>query len=74
MADTKIKLKISGMHCISCAMNIDGELEDTQGVKESTTNYVKAQTEVKFDPGKITEKKVIEIIKKVGYTAISTEG
>ncbi len=73
MADTKVKLKISGMHCTSCAMNIDGELEDTEGVKESTTNYAKAQTEVKFDPGKITEKKVIEIIKKVGYAAINAE-
>lgn len=73
MADIKIKLKITGMHCTSCAMNIDGELEDTEGIKESSTNYAKAQTEVKFDSEKITEKKVIEIIKKVGYTATLSE-
>lgn len=70
MADTKIKLKITGMHCISCAMNIDGELEDTEGVKESSTNYAKAQTEVKFDPNEINLEEIIKTIKKVGYDAI----
>lgn len=73
MADTKIKLKITGMHCTSCAMNIDGELEDTEGVKESSTNYAKSLTEVTFDPEKVNEKKVIEVIKKVGYTAVNTQ-
>lgn len=66
---TKVKFEITGMHCTSCAMNIDGELEDTEGVKESNTNYAKAQTEVTFDTDKLTHEKVISIIKKVGYTA-----
>ncbi len=65
----KIQLKITGMHCTSCAMNIDGELEDTEGVKQSNTNYAKSQTEITFDTDKITEKKVVSIIKKAGYTA-----
>ncbi len=58
------------MHCTSCAMNIDGELEDTDGVKSSTTNYAKQQTEVEFDEKKLTEEKVIAIIKSVGYSAV----
>lgn len=66
---TKLKLKIDGMHCTSCAMNIDGELEDTEGVKESNTNYAKQVTEVEFDESKIKVEKVIEIIKAVGYSA-----
>lgn len=66
----KIQLKIDGMHCTSCAMNIDGELEDTDGVKSSTTNYAKQQTEVEFDEKKLTEEKVIAIIKSVGYSAV----
>ena len=66
---TKNKFKIVGMHCASCAMNIDGELEDTEGVKQSNTNYAKQVTEVEYDEKKIDEKKVIEIIKSVGYSA-----
>ncbi len=65
----KILLKITNMHCVSCAMNIDGELEDTLGVAESNTNYAKSQTEVIFDPIKISEKKIISLIKNFGYTA-----
>lgn len=66
---TRLKLKIDGMHCTSCAMNIDGELEDSEGVRESNTNYAKQITEVEFDESKIKVEKVIEIIKSVGYTA-----
>ena len=57
------------MHCTSCAMNIDGELEDTEGVKESNTNYAKQHTEVEFDEGKINLQKIVSIIKSVGYSA-----
>jgi Cu+-exporting ATPase len=66
---TKLKLKIEGMHCTSCAMNIDGELEDTEGVKSSNTNYAKQHTEVEFDDSKINLQKIINIIKNVGYSA-----
>jgi Cu+-exporting ATPase len=64
--------KISGMHCTSCAMNIDGELEDTNGIKQSKTNYAKSLTEVEFDPEKVNDKAIVEIIKKVGYQANPT--
>jgi len=60
-----IKLNIFGMHCTSCAFNIDGELEDTEGVKESKTNYAKQQTEVVFDSEKISVDKLISIIKNL---------
>ena len=65
---TKI-FKIEGMHCASCAMNIDGELEDTQGVKCSNTSYAKQETEVEYDEDKVSEKKITEIIEKIGYSA-----
>ncbi len=66
----KIVFKITGMHCSACAMDIDGELEDTEGVRESKTNYAKAQTEVNFDSGKITQEKISAIIEKIGYKAV----
>lgn len=68
----KISLAIDGMHCTSCAMNIDGELEDTDGIKQANTNYAKQKTEVEFDPAKVTEETIITIIKKVGYSACIT--
>lgn len=63
----KVILKINGMHCTSCAMNIDGELEDTEGVVSSNTNYAKSTTEVSFDQKRLSEDQIIEVIKNVGY-------
>lgn len=70
MADTKkLKLKISGMHCSSCAMNIDFELEDLDGVSFSKTSYAKQVTEMEFDQKKIREESIIKTIEKTGYQA-----
>jgi len=66
---TKKKFTIVGMHCVSCAMGIDGDLEDTEGIKTSCTNYAKAQTEVEFDPEKVSEEQLVSIITKAGYKA-----
>ena len=66
----KIKLKIDGMHCSSCAMNIDMDLEDIDGVKDVRTNYAKGITEVEFDEAKQSVDQVISIIGKMGYTAM----
>jgi copper chaperone CopZ len=58
---------INGMHCTSCALNIDGELEDTPGVVSASTSYAKASTTVVFDDKKVNEKKLQQAIKNAGY-------
>jgi P-type Cu+ transporter len=68
----KMKLKISGMHCVSCAMSIDGELED-MGAKSSSTNYAKQETEVEFDEKKLDLEKISSTIQKLGYSAAVKE-
>ncbi len=65
-----VQFKISGMHCVSCAMNIDGELEDTNGVIEAITQYAKGITKVTFDESTTSDEDIIKIIDKVGYTAV----
>ena len=64
------KLKIQGMHCTSCAMNIDFGLEDLEGVKSAKTSYAKQVCEVEFDEEKINNQKIIQTIKKTGYTVV----
>lgn len=66
----KVVIQIQGMHCTSCAFDIDGELEDTDGVKESNTHYAKSKTEVEYDPKKISLQEIKEIIEKIGYKVL----
>ena len=65
----KKKFKICDMHCTSCAMNIDFDLEDIDGVKKAITSYAKSVCVVEFEEKRITEKIIIETIKKTGYSA-----
>ena len=57
--------KIEGMHCNSCAMGIELELEDN--AENVSVNYAQEKAEIEFDPGKISEKQIREIITKLGY-------
>lgn len=65
----KKKLKINGMHCTSCAMTIDFDLEDLEGVKSAKTNYAKQESEVEFDEEKLKTEIIIQTIQKTGYQA-----
>lgn len=65
----KQKLKIEGMHCSSCAMNIDFDLEDLDGVRTAKTSYARQESEVEFDEEKLTTNDVLKSIEKTGYKA-----
>jgi len=65
----KKKFKILDMHCSSCALTIDMDLEDLDGVKKSQTSYAKAELEVEFDPEKVSDELILGTIKKSGYHA-----
>ncbi len=64
-----VTIKITGMHCSSCAMNIDFELEDLDGVTEVTTHYASQKTKVTFNPQKTTVDQIIKIIESLDYKA-----
>jgi len=66
----KKKLKIAGMHCSSCAMNIDFDLEELAGVRAVSTSYARQECEVEFDEEKVTIKQVLDQVKKTGYKGL----
>lgn len=60
-------LTIKGMHCASCAMLIDNELESLPGVTSATTSYAQSQTSIEFNPSQTNEAEFKKAISKVGY-------
>ncbi len=62
-----VTLKLNGMHCVSCALNIDGELEDTPGVISSKTIYAKSVSMVNYDPQKVSLETIKAVIERLGY-------
>ncbi|MFA5134502.1 MAG: heavy metal-associated domain-containing protein [Patescibacteria group bacterium] len=63
-----VELKISGMHCSSCAMSIDGALEEIEGIHESSTSYAKQRTQVLFDPQRVSRSQIVKAISELGYS------
>lgn len=66
----KKKFKIEGMHCTSCAMSVDMDLEELEGVKVVKTSYANEVAEVEYDSEKVSLNLILETIKKSGYSAV----
>ncbi len=64
----KKKLKLSGLHCVSCSLVIEGELEDV-GVN-AKCDYAKQEVEVVYDEAKIDEQQIKDVIEKRGYRVV----
>lgn len=64
---TTQRFQVKGMHCVGCAMTIDGALEDLAGVKSATTHYAKQVVEVEYDQEKISEAQIVAAVEKAGY-------
>lgn len=62
---TKKSYKVLGMHCTSCPLVIESDLEDA-GVKASC-NYARSTLDVEYDETKISEKKIADIVAVSGY-------
>lgn len=58
--------KISGMHCTSCAMLIEGELEDAG--MTATCSYAKQIVEVEVEESNDVDLVVKQAVEKAGYS------
>ncbi len=61
--------KIKGMHCNSCAQLIELKFKDK--VENIKVSYSKEQAEIEFNPEKISEQEIKEIIETGGYECIN---
>ncbi len=61
----KKNFKVVGMHCTSCPLIIESDLEDI-GVKASC-HYAKETLEVEYDESRIAEEKIRDVVYSSGY-------
>ncbi|MFA5222344.1 MAG: copper ion binding protein, partial [Methanoregula sp.] len=76
MPDTekkKAELKISGMHCATCAVNIEESLAKLNNVKNASVNFGTDTAHVEFDPSKVTLVELEKAVKDAGYDVINRE-
>jgi Cu+-exporting ATPase len=64
---SKTTFNIDGMHCASCAIRIEAAFSKTVGVQSANVNYALAEATIEFDPEKVQEHTLHQIVQKEGY-------
>jgi len=59
--------KINLMHCASCATEIEKVLKKVEGIKEARVSFATSESEIIYDPEKISVSEIENYIKKAGY-------
>lgn len=62
-------LKIGGMHCASCALNIETALKKTGGITSANVSFPLEQAKITYDPEIVSIPEIKKAIENVGYTA-----
>lgn len=67
---TTITLKLAGLHCSSCSLNIDGALEEMKGVISSNTSYARQESVITYDPAQVDPSALRPVIEGLGYKIV----
>ncbi len=65
----KLSLSITGMHCASCAQNIEKRIKREAGVLGASVSYTAGKASVDYDPERISDRKLAGIVNGMGYKA-----
>ena len=68
----KIKLAIEGMHCASCASNIERSLKSVKGVSNANVSLMLKKANVEVEDS-VTDDDLKKAVAKVGYKVVKVE-
>lgn len=69
----KLVCSISGMHCASCAQNIEKAVKKEKGVIKVNVNAITEKANVEYDPEFTDEEKIKEAINRTNYKVVEEE-
>ncbi len=73
MTREKKTIRISGMHCASCALSIEKALRKEPGVTGANVNFATEKALVEYETDKINLKEIGEVIEKTGYEPVGIQ-
>jgi len=69
----KQTIRITGMHCASCAVTIEESLKKVKGVSKAVVNFATEKAYVEYDLSKTSTKDLEKAIQKAGYDVLKEE-
>ncbi len=67
----RLQVPIVGMHCASCVVSIEKEIDKLPGVQKASVNYANEKAYVEYQPQLLSVEDILKAIKKAGYQAAS---
>ena len=64
-----MKVKIPGMDCAACAVNIQRALKKVEGVARAEVTFKTKEAVIEYDPARISAEKIIAVIDETGFKA-----
>ena len=68
----KLKISIDGMHCASCASNIEKSLKKVPGIKEATVSLMLKKGSVEAEDS-VSEEDIKKAVLRAGYKVSKIE-
>ena len=68
----KLKIIIEGMHCTSCAGNVERSVKKIPGVKSISVSFLTRKGTVEAEDS-VTDAQLTEAVKKTGYKLVGVE-
>ncbi|MFA5375377.1 MAG: heavy metal translocating P-type ATPase [Dehalococcoidia bacterium] len=66
----KVTLDIAGMHCASCALNIENSLKKVDGVSKVAVNFATEKAYVEYDSSKTAVSDLERVVADAGYKVV----
>ena len=60
---------VKGMHCASCAANVEKAVKKLEGASEVYVNFAANRLALDADPAKLTQQQVIDTVRAAGFEA-----
>lgn len=67
----KAEIKVSGMSCASCALNVEKSLKGLEGVDEAHVNIGTEKATVEYDPEKLKLAELEKAVEEAGYGVVN---
>jgi P-type Cu+ transporter len=67
----KAEIKVSGMSCAACAVNIEKSLKNLEGVEEAQVNLGTDEATVEYDSEKLRLRELEKAVEEAGYGVIN---
>jgi len=70
---SELTFGVSGLHCASCVARLEKALLAHPAISTAVVNLAASTAFVRFDPQKLTEPEIFQIVQQTGYTPVKQE-